>query len=455
MSTTMREAIEQIPVRPQQHLSVYHDEQLVGHIGYEPNNGNWTLQYAPEWAASRTSFPLSPTLPLNADPATYQSETIKRFVVNLFPEGRALEIAIETLKISRNNSFALLAEYGADTAGAFIFSNGVRAPVEVQAKRLLPREELSQRIAIHDKDGYAMFDGKVRMSVAGYQDKLVVYTQSPLTDLDVDTEMFLVDRPLASTAILKPEPKQLPFLVANEHFCMRLAKVCGLPVAEVALLRVPQPVLAVERFDRQRDKEGNAVWRLHTIDACQALDLPVEFKYERNLGRVRPEYRDGVSFSKLFSIEATTPTRLNLIRWAIFQLLIGNSDAHGKNFSYFVRRHGLEPTPWYDVVSVVQYEQFEHDLAMGVGDAFTWEEVSGYELATFARDCSIPMPTFAREVKSLVKSITKQSTNAKLLAVYTREERAIVERIIALAIKRGQRLIELSIQAKGLNPYLD
>ena len=88
--------------------------------------------------------------------------------------------------------------------------------------------------------------------------------------------------------------------------------------------------------------------------------------------------REGVSFEVLFSrVEQTVnkaASRLTLLRWALLQFLMGNSDAHGQNFSCFVRREWLEPAPWDDLVSVVQYPGIAHELAMW-GDAFSRHEV--------------------------------------------------------------------------------
>lgn len=67
--------------------------------------------------------------------------------------------------------------------------------------------------------------------------------------------------------------------------------------------------------------------RLHIIDACQACDLPVSFKYERNVGSAgaAARYRDGVSFEKLFGllqhVNKKAIDKLILLRWAI--LVIG------------------------------------------------------------------------------------------------------------------------------------
>jgi serine/threonine-protein kinase HipA len=90
----------------------------------------------------------------------------------------------------------------------------------------------------------------VRLSIAGYQDELAVYEE--------DGRMYLVEGKLASTHILKPEPadNRLPMLVANEHFSMSLATRLNLPVAPVSIIRVPDPVLVDERFDRTRVPGG-------------------------------------------------------------------------------------------------------------------------------------------------------------------------------------------------------
>lgn len=158
----------------------------------------------------------------------------------------------------------------------------------------------------------------------------MVYLDRPLDD---GGRLFLVEPPLASTHILKPEPNRrvTPHLVVNEHFCMSLARRMKLPVAEVSIYRTPRPVLVVGRFDRVvvQASDGAQVQRLHVIDACQASDLPASCKYERNFGsgeHVR-NIREGVSFEMLFDrVEQTVNkavARMTLLRWALFQFLIG------------------------------------------------------------------------------------------------------------------------------------
>jgi serine/threonine-protein kinase HipA len=222
----------------------------------------------------------------------------------------------------------------------------------------------------------------------------------------------------------------------------------GLPVAQVSILRTPQPVLVVTRFDRlvQTGPAGASVRRLHVIDACQASDMPVSFKYERNIGNgdMVAHIRDGVSFEVLFSRVAQTlnkaAARLNLLRWALFQFLIGNSDAHGKNFSFFVNGQGLVPAPWYDLVSVVQYPAVNHELAMAFGDVFVLDEVKSFALADFAQRCGVDRNVLSREAKRLAKLVQKHAQAVALHADYQEAECVFAQQIAKFVEAQAVRL---------------
>jgi serine/threonine-protein kinase HipA len=240
----------------------------------------------------------------------------------------------------------------------------------------------------------------------------------------------------------------MPHLVVNEHYCMTLAHCMGLPVAQVSILRTPQPVLVVTRFDRlvQTGPTGVSVRRLHVIDACQASDMPVSFKYERNIGNgdMVAHIRDGVSFEVLFSRVAQTlnkaAARLNLLRWALFQFLIGNSDAHGKNFSFFVNGQGLLPAPWYDLVSVVQYPAVNHELAMAFGDVFVLDEVKSFALADFAQRCGVDRNVLSREAKRLAKLVQKHAQAVALHTDYQEAECVFAQQIAKFVVAQAVRL---------------
>ena len=447
-------------------LDLWADGQKVAAIGYDALNDRWSLHYDAHWVATPEAFPLSPALPFEPSADGYAAGAVKRFVENLLPEGRALDIAATTYRVSKSNIYALISALGTETTGAFRFWRSDETPPTVAAKppREVTRDELDKRIAERDQVPLAVWDGKVRTSIAGVQDKLMVYLDHPLAD---GGRLFLVEPPLASTHILKPDPARqvTPHLVVNEHYCMSLARRMKLPVADVSIHRTPRPVLVVRRFDRVvvnghgKGADEHAVRRLHIIDACQASDLPESFKYERNLGsgeHVRT-IREGVSFEVLFQRVAQTVNkavaRMTLLRWALFQFLVGNCDAHGKNFSFYVQREGLAPAPWYDLVSVVQYPGIDHELAMAWGDAFSLEDVRAFQLADFAQRCGVDRNLLKREAARLAKLAIEHAPTQALAADYIDEaERAFAGEIRDYVVGQAHRLTKLAGEAAKIKP---
>lgn len=435
-------------------LHVWAGEARVATIEHGGRDDHWRLRYAEPWLADAQSYPLSPALPLERPAGEHASAAIKRFIEHLLPEGRALDVAAAYNGLAKTHVFGLIWALGAETAGALRFTGDANlAPSAAEpVLREITLHELDQRIAEREHLPLTVWDGKVRMSVAGLQDKVLVYLDRPLPQ---GGRLFLVDgQHLASTHLLKPDigNPRTPHLAVNEHFCMSLARRMGLPAAQVELLRTPRPVLLVRRFDREVQATGGEprVQRRHIIDACQACDLPVACKYERNLGSAPAvrHIRDGVSFERLFGCADLTANkaaaRLTLLRWALFQFLIGNSDAHGKNFSFFVHPGGLlEPAPWYDLVSVLQYDGIDTELAMAYGDVFDHAEVSPFALADFAVRCGIDRQLMRREGQRVAKLAATQAAAQARDGTYEGEaERGFVHDLAAFVARQAERLAQ-------------
>ena len=448
-------------------LDIYAADQLAARLGFEPESDTYSLQYADSWVAH--GYALSPHLPLDKAASTH---TIRRFLENLLPEGRALDVASIHTNIQKNNIFGLIRYLGKETTGSLTFLPAGQTP-----KQLLPtaREvtltELQDRIDQRNRIPFTVWDSQVRMSVAGFQDKLLVHQHLG--------RVFLADGSLSSTHILKPEPVNtaMPYMVANEHYCMQLAarisqrRYKQSHVAQVDILRVPSPVLAIKRFDRKGthltqmvpilDQDGNfsgktismdLMQRLHIIDGCQATDLSVGANYERNFGNGKDvaHIRDGASFQKIFAVRAHLETPAvgvqRLVLWAVTTLLFGNSDAHGKNISFHVGRAGLNVSELYDLVSVLQYDatMLEHSLAMAFGDVFELEDVKSFAIADFCHRCGISRSFFSRELETLC-IIAKELAPAEAQeAIYVGEERKITEQIANHVTRRATQLSALS-----------
>lgn len=165
------------------------------------------------------------------------------------------------------------------------------------------------------------------------------------------------------------------------------------------------------RFDRKR--QGDTVLRRHLIDGCQALDLPSEYKYERNFGNSRDvaNIRDGASLLRLFAFcdQCRSPAlaRKTVLAWVLFNLIISNRDAHGKNISFFVSKQGIEPAPYYDLVNIAIYPEYQQELAMALGGDFD-TYISAFQLVDFVESCGLPRTLVQATLTAMCKRVVEQ-----------------------------------------------
>lgn len=121
--------------------------------------------YEDEW--KHTGFPISPHIPFD-DRASPRS--IENYLRNLLPEGEAFEEMIQNTTISKSNTFGLIRKLGAETSGALSFRVPESEPQETSF-RPVPDDELIERLE-RNLAPLVYWDGKVRLSVAGVQNKL-------------------------------------------------------------------------------------------------------------------------------------------------------------------------------------------------------------------------------------------------------------------------------------------
>lgn len=318
-------------------LGAYINGSHVGDLSAE--NGIWKFTYAPAWVADKDSYPLSPALPLTAEPIVDSGSLrpVQWYFDNLLPEEDVRLLLAKEARGDAADAFGLLAYYGAESAGSLTL---LPRPPEPETDAMHPLSDASLQARIDSLPRISLAAQAVkRMSLAGAQHKLAVILR--------DEGLFEPIGQTPSTVILKPNHRDAdyPHTVINEYFTMSLARALKLPTPAVKRRYVPAPVYLVARFDRE-ELNGH-VSRLHLIDACQALNLDRAFKYSQG------------SIARLSELArrctAPAPARVRLFNWLVFNLLTGNADAHLKNLSFLVTRRGIELSPSYDLLSVAVY----------------------------------------------------------------------------------------------------
>ena len=303
--------------------------------------GLWSFQYTPDWLANPKGFALSPHIPLSAQPLLdgASQRPVQWYFDNLLPEEDQRVLLAKDARLDAADAFGLLAWYGAESAGSVTLLPPEAAPQTAEPLRPLPDDALQVRIRQLPRAPLTHAAIK-RMSLAGAQHKLAVVLQ--------DGALFEPAGATPSTHILKPDhpDADYPHSVINAWFVMRLARRLGLDVPEVHRRYVPSPVYLIDRFDRVAGAQG---WqRRHAIDACQLLGLDRSFKYTQG------------SMDSLAALanacRSPAVTRSRLFGWLVFNVLVGNSDAHLKNLSFLVSHEGVQLAPFYDLLSVATYD---------------------------------------------------------------------------------------------------
>lgn len=353
-------------------LNVYLNNNLVG-ILKKNTNGGINFQY--DDSANRI---LSLSMPLQNK--FYTNKDCKGFFNGLLPEGINTRIAIgKKYGINHKNDFSVLQAIGSDCAGAVSF-------YEEEAQNLkesyeLEYEELSEiELAKLIKElpykplGTGIKD--MRLSLAGAQDKTAIIFQNDKIGIPKGN--------VPTTHIIKPAINGFNETIENEYICIQAAKMLGIKTPDVKIKYADNiKYFLIERYDRYI-KEDKVV-RIHQEDFCQASNIPSAYKYQAE---------GGVDFKRCFEIlRRTSKPALSIKKFVelmIFNYLIGNNDAHGKNFSILHHENGnIEFAPAYDIMCSEVYPDLSDKMAMKIGGHYEHDKILQRHFEKLANDVGI------------------------------------------------------------------
>ena len=226
---------------------------------------------------------------------------------------------------------------------------------------------------------------------------------------------------------------------ANEHFCMRLAGALGLPVPTSLILRKPESLYLIERYDRARPPDGTLT-RIHQIDFCQALNLSSQKKYEHEGG---PSLALCFEVIKKYSSQPAKD-RLNLISWTIFNYLVGNADAHAKNLSLLITREGVALAPFYDLVSTAAYRELTEKLALKIGGENRPEWIQKRHWDGLAEISDTNPRIVWLQIEKLVGTIVDKARDTAGALGLEKDESKVIGKILAVIADRAAHLARVS-----------
>jgi len=307
--------------------------------------GSVKFQYDHAYLAS-AGRPVASTLPLATDPLVLNGGAAPAFFSGLLPEGRRLLAISSRIKTSIDDDLGLLLEIGADLIG----------DVQVLAKQAdqsadretlwLPRESKKLNFSqIREQ-----YFGSKASGVPGVQDK-------------VSSKMLNARARWANVDyILKLNPVDVPFAVENEGFFLSFAKRCGIKTAtnETLIDQHGEHALLLQRFDRVATNVGKT--RLAAEDGCQVANLYPAAKY--NIDFIE------MAQNLIALCPAKSIAGLSLFNQLVFNWLIGNGDAHAKNFSVLESTTGeWKISPAYDLLCTRFYDDRNMALSLNGNDS--------------------------------------------------------------------------------------
>ena len=377
-------------------LSVWWDGRISGCLYLGPD-GESLFAYNAAWLAYPKAPALSFSLPKQAEP--FKRSAVQAFFGGILPEEGQRTAIARALGVSADNEFRLLEYLGGEVAGALTLLPEGETPASPSdaAPKLLDDDALVQLLDHLPLRPMLAGEDGLRLSLAGAQSKLPV--------LLIDGQIALPAPGQPTSHILKPPISRFEGTTENEYFCMSLASAVGLEVAAVEMRVVEdRSFLIVTRYDRAVGA-GGSVTRLHQEDFAQALGVPSHRKYASEGGPIFPD-----CFA-LLRRAATRPAReiLKLLDAAIFNLIIGNADAHAKNFSLLHSVGNgvgaITLAPLYDLLSTVLYPNLHVKLAMKIGGKAVLEDIEPRHWERFAAVAQLGAPFVRTRIGQLCNAV--------------------------------------------------
>ena len=404
-------------------LQVWLFTEPVGTLGLV--NERLSFEYAQAWLQNPKAMAISCALPLQATP--FDDHLSRPFFAGLLPEGKMRQLIAQQLHVSGQNDFALLEHLGGECAGAIsLLEQGQQLPQATgdedvawlnEEELVAILDELPIRPMLAGKDG-------LRLSLAGAQDKLPVVWDGE--------RIGLPRNGTPSSHILKPAIQGVPSSVANEGFCMALAHAMQLQSAHTSMHTTQgRDYLLVERYDRQVNTQGQRQ-RLHQEDFCQALGVVPEMKYQNE---------GGPNLAQCFDLvrqvtKPSAPHILRLLDGVIFNALIGNHDAHGKNFSLLYTAKGPVLAAFYDLLLSAVYPRLSIKMSMKIGDKYKFTEVTAKHWEQFADLARLSKPQAKKRIIQIASVLANKARVLQADGHQGFKNHPLVEEIIQLIEQR-------------------
>lgn len=398
-----------------------------------------SFTYKPGWIAPPVSLSMPTATP------SHGHDVCAAFIWGLLPDSEAvLESWARQFQVSARNPFALIENMGEECAGAVQFAVPARAlyltsDMPRQKTRWLTERDVAgilRGVRQGISTGRAASDAG-QFSLAGAQPKTAL--------LKSNGRWGVPSGRTPTTHILKPPTADFDGYAENEHFCLILARIAGLPAANSSVMRFDdEPAIVVERFDRatpaaEEPSADPVILRIHQEDMCQALARLPTSKYQNEGG---PSPEEIISLLRYHSHQPVEDTN-QFVRALIFNWLIAGTDAHAKNYGVLHGAGGrVRLAPLYDISSALPYDRIDLQaakLAMKIGGVYRLRDIGPRQWRKFAEANRLEPDQILKMVSVMAKALPNQAEAARRHLSKEGLTHPVVERLTQGVIDRTTR----------------
>lgn len=433
-------------------LKVFKGGVLVGVLDKGDSEPFYGFTYDESYLKMPSAMPLSLSLPLSA--RRYTGYEAMPFFEGLLPEGDVREAVARQFHVSAMRPMELIRVLGKDCAGdVVVLEEGDSYDLPEEAA-YVPLPSALEEIARYPYGAISRLRAEYRLSLAGGQEKIALFhdDRAPLSE-----GWFAPLAGAPSSHIIKPQATdRFPFLALNEFICMEAARAMGFDVPDTALVPGEHPLFVIRRYDRERSEESGdgapqMLRRVHQEDFCQAIGLTSGEKYETQ------KTHHAQDMAALLVGYAARPIEAlgELFRRIALNYLIGNCDAHLKNYSLFLREGAaVSLAPVYDVVCTTIYDgrfggELSRSMGIRIGDHLNIDRVTSDDFILLARDMRQPKrvaATILEELAGLLEAAFDAAAIESSKVGANNDAYAMAQRIVEGAAKRK----DVMLKAVGL-----
>lgn len=404
-------------------LAVFRNNLKLGTLDIQASESFFGFAYDNDYLSTPEAYPLSLSLPLTN--IRYTSNQAQPYFEGLLPEGEARDAISRRLGISRTSSTKLLHALGRDCAGdiSIIDEDENQSPDTLIANNKNHTYDLLENgltaIAQSPRIEIPRLQENTRLSLAGGQEKIALYHKNGSA---IEEDWYIPTHGAPSTHIIKPGllEAHYPFITLNEFLCLRAASACNIHTVNVDIRYPGTPVLIIQRYDRKissQDVNGfNVITRAHQEDLCQANGIISDLKYEHDGGPGYKQIRDMLARYARKPFEDIEM----LVKWGLFNYMIGNCDAHAKNLSLLHNSDGtVSIAPVYDLISTSVYDgifgsKLSRGMGMRIGQHENIDKINEADIRIFADNVRVRLS----QVKLIGSEIISSIPSAFDAAVY-------------------------------------